>query len=220
MQQLTPVQYKAEMEMFESFCNRAMDSMNKEIKQWENEPNEAIRNDNINKLKKRQNDYMEFINYLLEKTQFLQAPASTKYHLCIPHGLLVHTNSVVKTGLKLNKTLCGLPEHKIIIPFQAHDIGKHNQYKANEPTEKQKQYGYPATIPYSFNDKQIYNEHESRSLYMISQYIQLDEDEWVAIMYHNSPWDGNSKCAFKQNKILTLLQMADYWSTTYLEDRP
>ena len=234
MKQLTAVEYKAELETFEGFCNRAMDSMNKEIETLSAEIIKPIGdntddtekykdqcNEKINELKERKDGYIKFINYLMEQTGFLQAPASTKYHMCIPHGLLVHTNLVVKTGLKLSKALgTGLPEHKIIIPFQAHDIGKHNQYKPNEPTEKQKKYGYPASIPYSFDDKQLYNEHESRSLYMISQFIRLDEEEWVAIMYHNSPWDGITKCAFKQNKILTLLQMSDYWSSVYLEERP
>ena len=47
-----------------------------------------------------------------------------------------------------------------------------------------------------------------------------DEDEWAAILYHNSPWDGIMKCAFKKNKLLTILQYADYYSSLYLEDRP
>ena len=43
--------------------------------------------------------------------------------------------------------------------------------------------------------------------------------EWVAILYHNSPWDGVVKPAFKKNKLLTILSYADYYSSLYLEDR-
>ena len=37
----------------------------------------------------------------LEKSDFYHAPASTKYHLCIPHGTLIHSNSVTKTAIKM-----------------------------------------------------------------------------------------------------------------------
>ena len=53
----------------------------------------------------------------------------------------------------------------------------------------------------------------------MSKFIDLDKDEFMAILYHNSPWDGVTKPIFRQCKLLTILENADYYSTLYLEDR-
>ena len=65
-----------------------------------------------------------------------------------------------------------------------------------------------------YNDK-ILNKHEIRSLQIIGEYTNLTEDEFLAIQYHNSPWDGNRDCAFYKCKLMTILQMADYYSVLY-----
>lgn len=213
MQELNNEQFTHEMQTFENFCNKVQSDLTSYINGCEELQLKE-------KLEKRYNDFGNLVDYILHSTNFINAPASTRYHLCIPHGLLIHSNSVTKTCLKLNNSLkCNIPIYKIITTCLFHDLGKHDDYIENEPTEKQKQYGYKANPPYLFNTSNNYNEHESQSLYLISKFLDLDEDEWTAILYHNSPWDGVTKCAFKQNKLMTLLQMSDYYSTLYLEER-
>lgn len=214
MQEITSEQFAQEMKTFEGLCNKAQIDLQTYI-------DGSADLQTKDKLQKRFNDFEKFVNFVVQETQFINAPASTRYHLCIPHGTLIHSNSVTKLGIKLNNALgANIPLYKIITACMFHDLGKHDNYIINEPTEKQKQYGYKANPPYLYNTENTYNEHEGKSLYLISKYMQLDEDEWSAILYHNSPWDGVTKPAFKKNQLMTILQYADYYSCLYLEDRP
>lgn len=212
MQELNQEQFATEMKTFEAFCNKAQLDLQTYI-------DGCVDLQLKERLQKRYLDFEKFINYIISETNFINAPASTKYHLCIPHGTLIHSNLVTKTGLKINKALeCNIPIYKIITTHLFHDLGKHDDYIENQPTEKQKAAGYKANPPYLFNEKE-YNPHESESLYIMSKFIDLDEDEWVAILYHNSPYDKVTKVDFKQNKLMTMLQYSDYWSSLYLEPR-
>jgi len=213
MNNITKERLESELTMYGNICNKILNDMNTTQK---NTTDLKLKG----KLESRIIGFEKLVNFVFDETQFIKAPASTKYHLAIKHGLLLHSISVAKLAMKMNNTLkAEIPIYKLLTVALFHDLGKENQYVVNQPTNKQKQYGYSANPPFLWNPNQEYNEHESRSLYYLSQYIQLDEDEWVAIQYHNSPWDGTTKCAFKQNKLLTILQMCDYYSTVYLEER-
>lgn len=214
MKELTNEQFATEMKTFEGLCNKAQIDLKSYI-------DGCSDNELKEKLQKRYDGFEQLINYVASDTNFISAPASTRYHLCIPHGLLIHSNSVTKTLLKLNEALNSqIPKYQCITCGLLHDLGKEDDYEVNPPTEKQKAAGYKANPPYLFKTDGVYNEHECQSIYVISKFIDLTEEEHVAIMYHNSPWDGNTKCAFRKNKLMTMLQNADYWSSVYLEDRP
>ena len=212
MRELNQEEIEREIKTFENFCNKAQTNLQLYINGCEDI---SLRE----KLQKRFNDFEKLITFIINESHFIQAPASTRYHLCIRHGLLLHSNLVTKTALNLNKSLnCDIPIYKVITDALFHDLGKHDDYIENEPTEKQKAAGYKATPPYLFDEAE-YNPHESESLYILQKFIDLDEDEWVAILYHNSPYDKVEKVNFKQNKLLTILQYSDYWSSLYLEPR-
>lgn len=213
MKEITKEQFASEIKIFEGLCNKAQNDLQLIIDNSENLKLKEV-------LVKRYNDFEKLVNYVINETNYINAPASTKYHLCIKHGLLIHSLNVTKTLIKLNNSLnCNIPLYKLITVGLFHDLGKHDDYIMNEPTDKQKAAGYKANPPYLYNNENEYNEHESQSVYLISKYLQLDEDEFVAILYHNSPWDGVTKCVFKPSMLLNILQFSDYYSTLYLEDR-
>lgn len=163
----------------------------------------------------RKDDIHRLLKYLEENTDWLKAPASTRFHGSHEGGLIEHSVNVAELCIKFKKLLA--PEIDItsaVIIGLLHDVGKVGLYIQKEPTEKQLQYGYPGSIVY--NDK-ILNKHEIRSLQIIGEYTNLTEDEFLAIQYHNSPWDGNRDCAFYKCKLMTILQMADYYSVLYCE---
>ena len=212
MQELTQDQFAQEMKVFEGLCNKAQIDLQSYIDGCEDLQLKE-------KLQNRYTDFERCVNYIVSNTGFINAPASTRYHLSIPHGLLIHSNSVTKTMMKLNNALnCEIPLYKIITAGLFHDLGKHDDYIENQPTEKQKAAGYKANPPYLFSEQEI-NPHESESLYILQKYLDMDEDEWLAILYHNSPYDKVEKVNFKQNMLMTILQYSDYWSTLYLEAR-
>lgn len=170
----------------------------------------------------RKDSFLNMMTYIEKNTEYLTAPASAKYHLCQETGLLYHSVSVAETMIRMSKAMAPkeVSIEQCVILGLLHDVGKHNQYKKKEPTERQKQYGYSAWPPYEYREDIVKMPHEDRSLYIISNVcgFKLSEEEWEAIQKHNEPWDEHVTTRFNKNKLLTVLQNSDYWSTLYLEE--
>ena len=176
------------------------------------------------KVKDRKAEFEKLTNFIESKTDWLNSPASTKFHLCKEGGLLEHSCNVAETMLKLKNTLSPeLTDESCVIVAILHDLGKvgmpgNPQYLVNQPTERQKQYGYPASTPYSFNTNLTYLSVPVRSLYLALPYIALTEDETQAIIYHDGQYvDDNASVATKETPLTLLLQYADTWSGFVIE---
>ena len=173
---------------------------------------------------KRKTEFDSLINFMEKETDYLSSPASTRFHLCRKQGLLEHSVNVAETMLKFREAVAPeIDEESCIITALIHDLGKAGmpgkpQYLENEPTPKQKQYGFPATIPYRINDELVYLSVPVRSLYLALPYITLSESEVQAVMYHDGQYvDDNKSVATKETPLLLLLQYADTWSTFVIE---
>lgn len=177
-----------------------------------------------NRVVKRKDEFTALINFMENETDYLNSPASTRFHLCRKQGLLEHSVNVAETMLKLRSSLAPeIDEESCIITALIHDLGKAGmpgapQYLENEPTPKQKQYGFPASIPYRMNESLVYLSVPVRSLYLAIPYISLSESEVQAVMYHDGQYvDDNKSVATKETPLLLLLQYADTWSTFVIE---
>ena len=173
---------------------------------------------------KRKEEFTALINFMENQTDYLNSPASTRFHLCRKQGLLEHSVNVAETMLRLREALApDIDEESCIITALIHDLGKagmpgNPQYIENEPTPKQKQYGFPATIPYRMNENLVYLSVPLRSLYLAIPHIKLSESEVQAVMYHDGQYvDDNKSVATKETPLLLLLQYADTWSTFVTE---
>lgn len=173
---------------------------------------------------KRKTEFDSLINFMENETDYLSSPASTRFHLCRKQGLLEHSVNVAETMLKFREAVApDINEESCIITALIHDLGKAGmpgkpQYLENEPTPKQKQYGFPATIPYRINDELVYLSVPVRSLYLALPHITLSESEVQAVMYHDGQYvDDNKSVATKETPLLLLLQYADTWSTFVIE---
>ena len=173
---------------------------------------------------KRKAEFDSLIDFMENETDYLSSPASTRYHLCRKQGLLEHSVNVAETMLKFREAVApDIDEESCIITALIHDLGKAGmpgkpQYLENEPTPKQKQYGFPATIPYRINDELVYLSVPVRSLYLALGHITLSESEVQAVMYHDGQYvDDNKSVATKETPLLLLLQYADTWSTFVIE---
>ena len=150
---------------------------------------------------KRKGEFDALINFIENKTDYLNSPASTRFHLCRKQGLLEHSVNVAETMLKFRNAVAPeIDEESCIITALIHDLGKAGmpgkpQYLENEPTPKQKQYGFPASIPYRMNEELVYMSVPLRSLYLAIPYISLSESEVQAVMYHDGQYvDDNKRC--------------------------
>lgn len=173
---------------------------------------------------KRKAEFDSLINFMENETDYLSSPASTRFHLCRKQGLLEHSVNVAETMLKFREAVApDINEESCIITALIHDLGKAGmpgkpQYLENEPTPKQKQYGFPATIPYRINDELVFLSVPVRSLYLALPHITLSESEVQAVMYHDGQYvDDNKSVATKETPLLLLLQYADTWSTFVIE---
>jgi len=173
---------------------------------------------------KRKTEFDSLINFIENETDYISSPASTRFHLCRKQGLLEHSVNVAETMLKFREAVApDIDEESCIITALIHDLGKAGmpgkpQYLENEPTPKQKQYGFPATIPYRINDELVYLSVPVRSLYLALPHITLSESEVQAVMYHDGQYvDDNKSVATKETPLLLLLQYADTWSTFVIE---
>ncbi len=172
----------------------------------------------------RREEFDSLIKFMENETDYLSSPASTRFHLCRKQGLLEHSVNVAETMLKFREAIApDIDEESCIITALIHDLGKAGmpgrpQYLENEPTPKQKQYGFPATVPYRMNESLIYLSVPVRSLYLALPHISLSESEVQAVMYHDGQYvDDNKSVATKETPLLLLLQYADTWSTFVIE---
>lgn len=169
-------------------------------------------------------EFDSFMHFIETETSYLTAPASTKYHLCKEHGLLEHSVNVAETMLKIKAQLApDISDESCVIVSLLHDLGKagmpgNPQYLKNEPSEKQKQYGYPASKPYNFNTDLVYLSVPIRSLYLTAERFPLSEQEVQAIVYHDGQYvEDNKSVATKEERLTLLLQYADNWSGFVIE---
>jgi hypothetical protein len=178
------------------------------------------------KVTRRADEFANLMEFLETKTAWLTAPASTRFHLCREHGLLEHSVNVAETLLRLKETLYPLiKDESCVIVGLLHDLGKAGtpegaQYLKNEPTERQRQYGYGATYPYSFNKNLTYLSVPVRSLYLVLPYLTLSEEEAQAIVYHDGQYVEDNRSVAKNERPLTLLlQYADNWCGFVIEEQ-
>lgn len=173
---------------------------------------------------KRKEEFDKLIAFMENETDYLNSPASTRFHLCRPQGLLEHSVNVCENMLRIKNAIAPeIDDESCIITALIHDLGKAGmpgspQYIANEPTARQKQYGYGPSVPYRMNDNLTYLSVPLRSLYLALPYIKLTESEVQAVMYHDGQYvDDNKSVATKETPLLLLLQYADTWSTFVTE---
>lgn len=163
----------------------------------------------------------------LETTDFYSAPASTKYHCMYDGGLCDHSINVFnrmkneaeaegwfngKTSDETQKTM-----EQIAIVALFHDVCKANFYKASERNVKN-EYGIWVKEPYySIDNKGILVGHGYKSARIVSRYIDISDEEYMAILHHMgySAEDniGHISEIFTKSELTLLLHIADTKAT-------
>ena len=169
----------------------------------------------------------KLLDYLINKSDFFSAPASTKFHGSFDGGLALHSLNVydclknyldrprVKDEYKLNYS-----DESIVICALLHDICKANVYVRGTRNVKNEQ-GVWETVPtYFFEDNLPYG-HGEKSVYMITGFMRLTREEAFAIRYHmgfsGSEEKGNVGKAFEMFPLAFALSTADMEATYFLE---
>lgn len=175
----------------------------------------------------------------LKKTDFFTAPASTRYHLCEPGGLVAHSVHVyerlralyiaekvrnsekAETASSASADFSAQEAETIAVCGLLHDICKVNFYKPGTRNVKNETTGQWEKVPcYTIEDQLPYG-HGEKSVYIISGFMRLSREEAMAIRWHMGAWqDGekqNAGAAFSKFSLALLTHMADM-QATYLDE--
>ncbi len=172
---------------------------------------------------------VELLEYLLsDNSDFFEAPASTKYHLAYPGGLLEHSLNVyyclkdylsrprVKEVYNINAN-----DETIAIIALLHDICKVNVYKKTFRNKKDENGKWIKVPSYEFSDDLPYG-HGEKSVYIISGFMKLTREEAFAIRYHMGFSEENNRSvgnAFSKFPLAFALSTADMEATFLLENK-
>lgn len=136
----------------------------------------------------------------VEKSDFFTAPASTRFHMCVPNGLLKHSLIVMLCLLHKKKNpvwgeiLKQYSEETLIIVSIFHDLCKTYFYKSSTKNVKVYKengtkhdaggnYDWETQPCYEVNDKYPLG-HGEKSCYFLTKFIDLNIAEYSSIRWH------------------------------------
>ena len=177
----------------------------------------------IELLKSTKREGIEDVIKFLEKSDFFQAPASTRYHGCYEGGLVEHSMKVYeifKDKIEKSNIEIKIPEESIIIMALLHDVCKANYYKVDFRNAKNQSTGEWEKVPYYTVDDTIPYGHGEKSVMMLTEYIKLTNEEKYAIRWHmgfTEPKENYQylSVAYQKYPIALLLHEADLEATYF-----
>lgn len=169
----------------------------------------------------------EFLEWL-KKTDFFNAPASTKFHSAFEGGLCLHSLNTYKRFKQIleqeyNNGLEKVSNETVAIISLLHDICKVDTYKVeyrnvkvNNEWVKQPFFAVNDMLPYG---------HGEKSVYIVSGFMKLTREESLAINWHMGGFDSRVmggayglSTAFYQYPLCVLFHIADI-EATYLDEK-
>ncbi len=169
----------------------------------------------------------------VKKSDFYSAPASTRFHLSVPGGLLQHSLNVLdafRASLRENedgtysymaagKNVATITEESMIIMALLHDLCKTNFYTTTMKWRKDNgQWVQYET--YEVNDKVPYG-HGEKSVMMIEEFMKLKAEERYAIRWHMGYSESDTLTlnnAIDKYPIIWALHSADQVASHFMED--
>ncbi len=172
----------------------------------------------------------KLLDYLLTKSDFFTAPASSRFHYDFEGGLCAHSLNVFYRLVKLLEGEYGEawkekynPESVAIIGL-LHDVCKTNYYKVSYRNVKNEETNAWEKKPfYSVEDELPYG-HGEKSVYIISGFMRLTREEAMAINWHMGGFDDRVRGgsftvgqAYYKYPLAALAHSADFLAT-YLDE--
>jgi len=162
---------------------------------------------------------LQLLNYL-ENNHYFTCPSSSQYHGAEEAGNFKHSILVTETALKLRDTLSPeLPRESVIIAGLFHDLGKAQFLdKPNYIPNLLKNGKMSDSKPYMTNPDRLPIPHQTVSALILSKFIDLTEDEYYAVLYHNALYTPDGRViSGRETKLLMLIHWSDMWASRFLE---
>ncbi len=170
----------------------------------------------------------KLLDYLVNKSDFFTAPASTRFHGSYDGGLAQHSLNVYncfKAYLERERVRelynLNASEETMAVCALLHDICKVNVYTRGTRNVKNEETGQWEKVPTYFFDDRLPYGHGEKSVYMITGFMRLTREEAFAIRYHmgfsgDEPV-GNVGKAFEMFPLAFALSTADMEATYFLD---
>ena len=161
----------------------------------------------------------KLIEWLINKSDYLTAPASTKFHSSYEGGLADHSYNVALKLENLNeKNNLGMSQDTIYIIGLLHDICKCNSYKVEYRNAKNEQGVWEKVPFYQYEDNFPVGVHGDKSVMIIQSFIKLTREETYCIRYHMGAFEGEKvipqlSSAIKKCPNILWTHMADNLAT-------
>ena len=173
----------------------------------------------------RKPQVLAFKDYIERETSWLTSPASTRFHLNIERGLLLHSVGVTYNALSIRSLLApDVPDESVVIAALFHDLGKVGY--PGKPYYLRSDVQWEVTKrnkTYKVNPEATTMNLAVRSLYLISNRVELTEDEAQAIVAHDGiyPVSGgvnNLDYHHKECRLQMIVHFADKWTAAVDEE--
>ncbi len=175
----------------------------------------------------------KLLEWICDKSDFFQAPASSKFHNAFEGGLCEHSLNVarrlkllVDTEKKLfpdKESVAHITDESVVICGLLHDICKANFYKVDFRNRKED--GEWVRVPFYTIDEELPYGHGEKSVYIINGYMRLTREEALAINWHMGGYDTRVKggdysigAAFEKYPLAVMTHIADI-QAAYLDER-
>ena len=180
----------------------------------------------------------------LKTGSFFEDPASTRYHMDCCGGLCRHSLNVYYRLKKLvedygRESGRSYSDESVAIVALLHDLCKMGCYqqtvrnqKTYDPDKVAEAPGYmvkkdsmgsfiwQSVMSYTFEDPFPYG-HGEKSVYLIRKFMELSDEEAMAIRYHMGLWNEgeqrNAGKVFETNPLAFFLHIADEYAT-YIDE--
>ena len=173
-------------------------------------------------------DFLEW----LKTTDIINAPASTKYHLSEPGGLVKHSLNVFNRLISLIQNEYGedvfekgiFTKETLAFISLLHDVSKINFYEKYIRNVKNQENGqWEQVESYKVredNNRLVYGIHEENSVYILQNFFKLTHEEALAIRWHGGCGTSNDNTsqsrmmlAYETCPLALYLHIADMMAT-------
>lgn len=162
----------------------------------------------------------------MEEIGYFTAPASSQYHGAYDGALAEHSLNVLMYADKLADALLDEKQYNemydsIVICALLHDLGKCGQFGKPLYTPNVLKSGKVSdTKPFERNKDLLTLPHEVVSCVEIAKFIDLTEDEQLAIAWHNGLYGAfKYDIQGKETPLYMIIHWADMWASRVIETK-
>lgn len=176
-----------------------------------------LNRDNIIEMLQNVNRDTDAIIEFLDNSDYFVSPASTRHHLNCKGGLAQHSLNVADILVKWNNDYkLELDNDSLRVIGLLHDICKINTYSINYLKN-----GNVGKTPFNKFDK-LPMGHSEKSVILANKYIDLTEDEMLAIRWHSLNYDPAYRLyqsvLDKSSEYVIITHLADMFASKYIDD--